>query len=335
MNNKNIVIISLLALGAYGAVEYDLRKGIDLTGVSRVSGSQINQTVDAGTIADGKGLTIRGITKPDVTYNPRYTNFLWLDTSAGVPGTLRQYVCCGDDTTNWTSTVAGVLSIESSQLANNSVVSNKLGTNSVFRWNIATNQVSRDQLIDGEVINAKLGSGAVGLNSIANNAVGNGQLTNDAVRSTNIVDGTIVSADIASETITSGNILNATITGTDVATGTITTNNLAPNVATNLFTTIGLLNVSSTASEVLYSVNVASVVATNNGAFGYYHVLFTSPYANTNYVAFAMPESSSNPKAITIIRKFVGGLQLSVYDLVVAGFNTNVTKFSIICSGAQ
>lgn len=89
----NTIFATLLLTTAtmFAAKETDLTKGLDLTGRTNVTGSQLNQLVDAGILKEGKGGVIAGMTSPDVYNNKRYTNWLWLDT-AMYPPILKQWI---------------------------------------------------------------------------------------------------------------------------------------------------------------------------------------------------------------------------------------------------
>lgn len=199
---KKLLLLLLLPFSLFGAASGDFVVGIDLTGQSVITASQLHQLVNNGTIAFPKGGVIKTNDLPNLTNDPRMTNWLWLDSST-VPASLKSYVCCGNTATNWLSATIAALSVESSHLAPNAVIAGKVAANAINTSNIADNAVTDAKINAGSIVNSKLGLGAV---SNANIAVG---------------------------TITGDRIAPLTITDTNIAAGTITAGKLAGGILTN------------------------------------------------------------------------------------------------------
>jgi hypothetical protein len=202
-----LALFLLLPLIASAAVEYDLRKGMDLTGTNRISAAALNQLVDNGTTATNKGMILKRVIRPSVTDNSRYTNFLWLDISAGFPGTLRQYICCGDADTNWVAGTIGVGSIVAANLAEASVIAGKVNAAAITTSNYFPLSVDSAALKDGSVVSNKLAS--------------------SSVTSDKIVPGTITTANIGTNQISTALIADSAVTSNKVAAGAIGITHLA------------------------------------------------------------------------------------------------------------
>lgn len=198
-----LALLLLLPLIAFCAVEYDLKKGIDLTGTNRISSAALNQLVDNGITATNRGMIIVSSTTPDSASNPRFTNaFLWLDISAGRPGTLKQYANGA-----WVASTLGVASITSAMLQEASVIAGK----------IAANGVNTTNLSDNSVTDTKINAGAVTSNKLAT----------ASVTSDKIVDGTIATVDIGTNTISTALLQDSSVTASKIPDGSIVSNKLA------------------------------------------------------------------------------------------------------------
>lgn len=231
MKNKLAIGFSL-GIGTMlliAATEYDLNKGVDLTGASSVTATKLNQLVDNGTVATNKGMIIYSSTTPDTTNNARYTRFIWLNSSYTPPV---PYV--------WNSSLSLWTNITAiSSIADGSVTAGKLGANAVYATNIANAQID----------NTKMVAGTVNSNILGANSVYNFHLTGSSIYSTNIANGQLLTANYGTASITGdkispGSIGTSLLTngfalqGTNIAAGTITSSNIAGNtiVATNLAT---------------------------------------------------------------------------------------------------
>lgn len=309
---KFLIPLLLAVSSSFAATEFDLRKGIDLTGATNVTASQLNQLVDSGLIAStNKGGIIRrsgngGGYWPDVTANPRYTNFLWVDLFTS---TLKTYVPIGDGYTNWVAVGAAAT------VANGSITSAQLAANSVQTTNIADSAVTTAKINAGAVGNAQLASGAVSNINIADLTIQSGKLAYGAVLSTNIAAGQLLpihfttgsvnsnaladasvtsnkvavwaigATNIQNLTITSNQIANGTINSNQIAAGTLNYGSLDTNASYGLFRAYALIDSSG---NLLRGFNVTSVgmVGVND-----YFFTLTVGTADTNRLIFITPYS--------------------------------------------
>src|SRR6185295_3893302 len=191
---KLLALIFLISLSSQGA-DTDLRKGIDLTGMSSFPGTALNQLVDNGTIATNKALGIISPTAPDASGNPRYTNWFWMDVSSDPP----------------------VMKTYSKNLAN------------WFGIGVGPNSVGTAQLIDGSVTTAKIAVGAVDSTRLANNAVGTANLQIGSVSSTNIQGGGVTGFNIQTNSIDTTKLGASSVDRTNLAPNAVTSTNIAAN----------------------------------------------------------------------------------------------------------
>lgn len=239
---KKIIILSLILIPnlLYSAVEVDLRKGLDLTTTNVASFSLLNQLVDNGTIVNtgsvtnNKGIIMRSTIRPDVTLNPRMTNWLWLDLSLGSPGTLRQYVCCGDANANWQVAALGIGSVTSSNILDFTILAIDMATNSVPNYALQDNSVDANKIQAQAVVSGKIGPSAVFNLNIAPSTIEGGRIALNTISNANIYDFTIQSNKIAIGGITDFNIKSGGLTGSNViAPFSLTGTNLQNNTVTN------------------------------------------------------------------------------------------------------
>jgi hypothetical protein len=267
---KYIVLATILiAPSLFGAVEFDLRKGVDMTATNYVTQSLLNQLVDAGTISStNKGAIIRrtgngGSYWPDITLNPRYTNFLWLDTFVS-PGTLKSYVCCGDAYTNWVNATVAPQSVTTAQLADWSVTDTKLATNSVSDFALKASSVSGNKLADLGIIAGKMAPSSVIQGNIAPGAIVGGQITNNTITYTNIAIGGISRDNLASSIIDNTKITNGGITTANIALTNIDATLLRNDAVVTAAITNGAVTTNKLAGDInrgLLNTNVSYGVA--------------------------------------------------------------------------
>lgn len=199
------------------AAESDLNAGIDLTGQTSVTTSQLLQLVNSGTInTNGKGGIIRKATRPDVTTYPRYTNWLWLSIASDPP-TLKSYVPSGDSDTNWIAATIGSASISAGNLQTASVTAGKLAANSVNTSNLVDNAVTDSKITAGAVTSSKIASG-----SVSNAHIASATITGDRLSTLTITD-----TNIAAATITGGKLVTGTVGSTQIEDAGVRTNDLA------------------------------------------------------------------------------------------------------------
>jgi hypothetical protein len=305
---KLILSFLLVPLITQAAVEYDLRKGIDLTGTNYVTYSLLNQLVDLGTVSTNKGMIIRKATRPDVTLNARYTNFIWLDIASGVPGTLKQYVCCGDADTNWVNASLGVGAVTTGAIADYSISESKMQTNSVNQYalqgnipgsKIADNSIPKDKLAASSISSGNFYPGAirgiditnrtiqgtnlalasVGIDELAANAIGTSQITNGSITTDKIALTNITRDLMRLEAIGENQLTNAAVTTNKLA-GSINNSLLHTNTSYGITKAWGIVDSSGT---LLKGFNIASVSRRDAGD---YVITFATGFApaDTNYI---------------------------------------------------
>lgn len=258
---KILFSLSLIPCLLNAAVEVDLRKGVDLTATNLVSFSLLNQLVDNGTIwnsgqiTNGRGIVMRSTIRPHVTHNPRYTNWLWLDLSVGSPGTLRQYVCCGDADANWQVAALGIGSVTSTNILDYTIQAIDMATNSVPNYALQDNSVDANKIQAQAVIAGKIGPSAVSNLNIAPSTIEGGRIALNTISNANMYDFTIMSnkigvAGIASFNLAPGivnsnNIGPNSIAGTNLINGTITNAQLADKAVSSNKIDTGSINLSN------------------------------------------------------------------------------------------
>jgi hypothetical protein len=296
-----LIVGLVTVVNVYGAVEFDLRKGVDLTATNYHTASLINQLVDAGTIsATNKGALIRrsgggGAWWPSVTDNPRYTNFMWLDQNTS-PATLKQYVPSGDVYTNWVASTVTPGSVGTSEIAANAVTAAKLATNSVENWHIVASAVSGNKIADNGIIAGKLGPASITPGNNAFGSIVGGDITNKTITATNIADNTITRLQLANDLIGTVQLTNKSVTMDKIADGVvgvtqltnsafITTNYLAGGINSSLLTT----NVSYGIPPVWGFVKIdgtfkgVGISAVARDGVSAARITFITPRADTNY----------------------------------------------------
>lgn len=319
---KNLILLSLLIpVTLFGAVEYDTKKGVDLTRTNVVTATLLNQLVDAGTIgATNKGAVIRrsgggGTYWPDVTLNGRYTNFLWLDTYT-TPATLKQYVCCGDVYTNWVASTVTPNSITAAEILNYTITEPKMATNSVNQYALQDSAVTANKIAGNSIIAGKIGPAAVILGNYAFGSIVGGNITNNTITSTNLADGAVTreklgasvvdNTRLTNDAVFTANITNGAVTGAKIASATVTTNNLLgeinrglleSTIRTNQVNAWALVGVNGTTPSLLKAFNIASVT---RSAAGIYRLVYTSSMVDTNYTVIGNCLYNSGSESRTI-----------------------------------
>lgn len=191
--HKLIAGLFLAGMVAIGAAEFN--KGIDLTGKTAITVSQLHQLVDSAYPATDRGMIIVTNNFPNVGAHSYYTNYLWYDISVSPPQ-LKSY-----HTGSWVSATIPAGSVGTAQLADYAVSAVKLGTNSVNTYAISNNAVTSDKLGSASVIEDKIYNGAVTSNKLASSSI----------YTANIVDRQVTGAKIGLSTITSSNIASGAI----------------------------------------------------------------------------------------------------------------------------
>lgn len=199
---RHITFSILCLLSAYtlwAANDPDLSKGIDLTGRSSVTPSQLNQLVDAGTVRTNRGLLLITNAAPNVVAFPRYTNMIWLDQSS-IPFVLKAW---NANSNAWIAVSFGTNAITTAQIGDGQVTTDKLADGAVTTIKLGDNSVSEAKIIAGQVSASKMANNAITTASITNGAVTSAKIAINGVENTNILDGAITSNKIAAATITS------------------------------------------------------------------------------------------------------------------------------------
>jgi len=319
-NMKKILLISLTLIygvSVWAALEPDLRKGVDLTASNFVSQSLLNQLVDNGTIwnsgyiTNNRGIIMRSTIRPDVTLNPRMTNWLWLDCSAGLPGTLKQYIPTGDTDTNWVQATIGNQQIINANIKDYTIGSTKLATNSVLNYAIVDSAIDGPKLAAQAVTAGKIGPSAVSNANIAPSTITGDRIALNTISNGNLYDYTVFANKIAPGAImdfhitnypggglTGSNVLKAfSLTGTNIvnggisnaqlasaavdsnkiATATININNLDTNLVALHPFAVGNYEVGNVSFR---GVGISSVTPTGTGK---YRLNFTTTRSTTNY----------------------------------------------------
>ncbi len=191
-STMNKYLLLLLGLSAQGAVEYDFTKGIDLTARTQVTGAHLNQLVDNASLRAGRGLVLITNGIPDTANNPRYTNYLWVDTAIAGSPTLKFYVAG----VGWTNSLVGA-TITETNIANNAVTTAKLANGAVTSDKISSGNVGNLQLGGSAVTTDKIAVGAITRGVIADGAVGTDQITNSAVTTAKIAASAVTSDKIS------------------------------------------------------------------------------------------------------------------------------------------
>lgn len=327
---KVLFALLLSAIVATAATEFDLRKGIDLTGRTNVTGSQLNQLVDAGLLsATNKGGIIRrsgqgGSYWPDVTSNPRYTNFLWAD-SYTTPAQLKTYVPIGDGYTNWItisafttlipgSITAGYLaadSVNTTNITDSAVTQAKINAGAVGSNQIAAAAINNSKIADLTIQTAKLGYGVVTSTNIAagqllpthftTGSVTSNSIATPAIATTNLFDGSVASNKIATGAVNASSILSATITSNQIAAAGINYANIDTNSSYGMARAFALFDSTGTLLKGL-GVNTAGMAGTSD-----YFFTLNSATSDTNRIIVCTPYAEGSALAARVVTNTATG----------------------------
>ena len=288
------------------AVEYDLKKGVDLTATNVINTTILNQLVDTGTVGQpNKGVVIRrssggGVYWPSVTDNPRYTNFLWLDTYTS-PGILKQYTNVGDAYVNWVSSTITPSSVTTAEILNGTILQADMANGSVGTDQLIAGNVTSLKLGDLSVVSGKISAAAVLQGNLADNSVTTASITNNAITTVKITDAAVdrnkllasavghlqltnlavMAQHLSNDAVTATAILNATITTNKLA-GDINRGLLNTNVSYNMTTAWAYLKADGT---LMKAYNISAGTRLDAGDFKF---TFATPMTSTNYVVSGM-----------------------------------------------
>lgn len=244
MKRKLIATIACLtAAGALLAGEI-LNKGVDFTGVTSLTASKLNNTVDNAYPASHIGFVIVTNDTPSLALHSP-TNYIWLDSDT-TPYTLKTWRV---DSNAW---VAGTIapdsidsshiiagSIASSDMAANSIVTSNINDNAITSAKIAALAVSAGKYAAGSITNADLAAdavssakivdGGIATADIANSAITSLLIATDAIATSNIIDGAVTQAKIAANSVANTNVMTDAIHSTNIIDGTIALADIAAN----------------------------------------------------------------------------------------------------------
>lgn len=316
MNIKKFSATFLLSapLILSGAVEFDLRKGVDMTATNYRPASLYNQLVDNATIgATNKGGVIRQGTTPNTGDNPRYTNFLFISNSVVTAPTLMFW-----DGTGWIPASIGANSVGSAALQNSAVIAGKIAGSAVYGSNIVGNTIENTNLADNAISGNKIANGGVWQEKFAIGAIRGIDITNKTITYTNIADGTIQALQLANDAVRTLNITNLAVTtaklalnavtrdilgtnsiyGPMITNGGVVSNNIAAaeinpvHLSTNVpyVSSYGSFDMVGTTPTLRAGKNVSSVARTSAGR---YAVTLIVAYSSTNYALFSGSSSTA------------------------------------------
>lgn len=226
---KTLIILFLSILAACAATESDLLTGLDPTTLTSIKASQLLQMINNGTIgATNKGGIIRSAFTPDTINNPRYTNFVWIDTSAGLPGSIKSW-----NGTGWSSASFSAGSITATNLAPGAVTQAALATNAVDTINIVNSAVTSAKIGALQIINSLLGAGAVSNLNIADRTITGAKIATQTIENTNILDGSLSGFKFSAATITSNCLAAGSINNSILATNAVAATNIIAGAVNN------------------------------------------------------------------------------------------------------
>jgi hypothetical protein len=311
-------ILSLIALTPallFGAQSYDISPGLDTTGLTSVTAAQLMQLVNRAVIATNKGAIVFSASTPDVANNPRFKQWLWLDSSANPPS-IKVY---NTNSATWVAQPITAGSVGTAELADNAVTNAKLTNNSVNSAQIINGAIASEDIANESITSAHLFQPAVSNMHVATRTLEGGYsgvIALATITHTNLALGTIQSANLAAQSITSNylaagqvfaahiaptnitadalrtdavttdKLTNSAVTAAKIADGVITTNKLASAAHQQLIKAWGIVNSSGTL--------VAGYGATvGTTATGVYVVTPTVAPGTTNYAAVVSVLDSS------------------------------------------
>ena len=224
----------------------DLINGVAWTGTTTPTPAKMNAIVNEATPASWIGFVLVTNNTPNITLHPRYTNFVWFDSSGGYPVSIKSY-----DGTNWNALGLGSGSVTEATIQSGAVTESKLGNGAVTTDKLGNNSVDANKIIAGNVNNSHL----------AANAVTTAGITNDAVTTAKILDGTIVSADIGSGVIAIGNMANNSVGANQLTNGAVAEiADLVDNIITNSHITTDAIRSTNIVDGTIATADIASGV---------------------------------------------------------------------------
>jgi hypothetical protein len=267
---KKLVYIMSLVSG-FAASNYEFTKGIDLTGRTNVSTSQLNQLIDNAKTAANRGLVLTTNNTPDTTTYPYFTNYVWRDISTDPP-TMKFYSTAG-----WVSAAIAPGSVITASIAAGAVTSTSITNGGVATVDLADNAVTTIKLADDAVNLAKMGNASVGRDELIAGAVDATKITNGTITGLQIAAGSISNLHFVANTINSNSVVIQGLHATNIANGTIDSNQLkvagiaVTNIAAGASGTVLVSQGSSAPSwetnHILQIVTTNTLAVVTNGAF--------------------------------------------------------------------
>lgn len=342
---KTLLSLILIPTVTFAALEPDLRKGIDLTATNGATYSMLNQLADNGTIRDtgsftnNKGIVMRSTVRPDITLNPRMTNWLWLDmrnSSSNGVGTLRQYVPTGDADTNWVIAAVGNGSIVTANIADFSITAVKMATNSIQNYAIVDGAIDSRTLAFQSVTAGKIAPNSVSNLNIAPSEIDGGRIALNTISNLNLYDYTITALKISPGAImdfaitngglTGSNVIRPfSLTGTNLANNTITNGQLALNAISSNNIAPAIINFANVDTNLSYGVPVMWGFVLSNGTLarglgcsvaysggGLYTITFNTARSTTNYCVGSTAHDDANGRIVQVVTRATTTLTVRV-----------------------
>jgi hypothetical protein len=313
---KNIVtflFIGWSTLAFAGVEPSDMVRGVDLSARTSVSGALLNQLVDLSTPNTNKGLIIKQSATPDTVNNPRYTNFLWLDTAGML---LKAWNGSG-----WVGTLSGSNSIGTDSIINGAVTGPKIAAGAIQASNIASGTITGDRIGTDAIKLENLDISSVGARQLRAGAVSSAALTNSAVLETNIADLNVTSNKLALANVYGKHLAAGTVTGDKLAPASVTTTNIVDNSVTpsKLDKTKffhAFVNADGTTSAITDGISISRSVSGN------YRVMFDTARNGTNYIVLTQPWGAYTNSATTLLIRRLDIGEFTVNGIV-SGVGTN------------
>ncbi|MGB9772389.1 MAG: hypothetical protein ACPLX7_10515, partial [Candidatus Kapaibacteriota bacterium] len=223
MRKISLLLLTILtAIGQSVQCADDFEKGFDFTGVTTINGTMLNYLVDNATVRTNRGIIIATNNPPNVTANPRFKYYIWLDTNYDPPVPKIWSPSFG----SWKYWSFQPDSIDTFCIKDYAITTSKLATNAVNNVNINDGAISSSKIIDNQIVTSKIADGAVTRDKIFNGAIDENKITNGAITSLKISDGAITRDKILDGAIDGNKIMNGAITSLKISDNAIQSNHI-------------------------------------------------------------------------------------------------------------
>lgn len=281
------ILLTLLAactIANASTNEFDIIKGVDLTGYTNITVSLLNQLVDRARSATNKGMIYVGVSAPDTTNNPRYSNFLWLDIGF-TPPKIKVYTL---QSNSWNEQT-----VTNSTVSDGAITTAKLAALAVTDPKIASDAVIERTILNGVVTSNKLAANSVTTDKILSFSVTSTIIATNGVTTPAITDAAVTRAKIATDAVGGGVVSNYGIDVLKIATNAVLGYAISNTViGTNHFNT-NLMNLIPKGWAVVQAgastLVVGNIVAVTNAAGVEAHIGFNPSWTTTNYVVTLTP----------------------------------------------